>query len=91
MADSWLKLAVIKKNDKGNQYLSFGNPESKYKPVNVELVVKDAGGAVLATVTNPKLTIQNPRKRPGITEEQLAKIPEYILADVSLAPSKAAE
>ena len=81
-------LATIKKNDKGNQYLSLGTNKDKYMPVNVELVVKDLTGKVLATVANPKLTVQNPRKRPGITEDQLSKIPDFILADVSLAPSK---
>ncbi len=90
MADNtkWLKLASIKKNDKGNQYISFGNLKDKYQPLSVELIVKDPSGAVLATVTNPRLTVQNPRKRPGITDEQKNKIPEFLLAEVSLPPAK---
>ena len=34
------------------------------------------------------LQVQNPRKRPGITDEQLARIPEYVLAELYLAPPK---
>jgi hypothetical protein len=32
------------------------------------------------------LQVMNPRKRPGITEEQLGKIPDYVLADLVLPP-----
>jgi hypothetical protein len=34
------------------------------------------------------LQIQNPRKRPGITEEQLQKIPDWVIADVFIPPAK---
>jgi hypothetical protein len=34
------------------------------------------------------LTIMNPRKRPGITEEQLAKIPDFVVAELFIPPAK---
>lgn len=34
------------------------------------------------------LNIQNPRSRKGISEEQLAKIPDYVLANVSIPPER---
>jgi hypothetical protein len=88
MADKWIKLGSIKKGKTGNQYMALGSPKSTYEPVNVTVTVKDLSGKVLAEVVNPALSIQNPRKRPGITEDQLNKIPEYLLADVSLAPAR---
>lgn len=84
----WINLGAIKKGKKGNQYIALGSPKSKYKPVNVEVVVKDLDGKVLAQALNPTFNVQNPRKRVGATEEQLAKIPEYLLAELSLAPAK---
>ena len=33
------------------------------------------------------LTMQDPRERKGITEEQLAKIPDFVRFDVFLPPS----
>ena len=89
MSDSkqqWLKVGLIKKSNSGSQYLALGTPKSGFRPCQVELVVKDMDGKVLARVDNPTLNIQNPRKRKDITEEQLAKIPDFILAEISLAP-----
>jgi hypothetical protein len=90
MADnkSWIKLGSIRKGKTGNSYIALGSPKDK-QPTTVELVVKDASGAVLATVVNPMLQVQNPRKRPGATEEQIAKVPEWLVADISLPPAKA--
>lgn len=34
------------------------------------------------------LSVMNPRKRPGITEEDLAKIPDFVVADILIAPDK---
>ena len=84
----WHNVGTIKTGKTGNSYLALGNPKSKYKPVNVELVVKDLNGKVLATVVNPNLNVQDPRKRPGATEEQIASVPAFIRAEVSLPPDK---
>lgn len=86
---NWLKLGTIRKGKTGNQYISLGSPKDK-SPLTVELIIKDASGAVVAQVTDPMLQVQNPRKRPGATEEQIAKVPEWLMADISLPPAKAA-
>lgn len=87
MNKEWVKLGAIKKSDKGSQYIALGI-KGKYKPCTVEVTVKDSTGKVIATATNPNITIQNPRKRKGITEEDAAKIPEFLLAELSLPPVK---
>jgi len=84
----WLNLGSVRKGRSGNTYIQLGSPKDKYNPVTVELIVKDPAGNVLAKVENPALNTQNPRKRPGVTEEQLAKIPEFLLANVTLPPAK---
>lgn len=84
----WIKVGAIKTSSKGNDYLALGSPKSSYKPVNVKLVVEDMEGKVLATVLNPNLNVQNPRKRKDITEEQLSKIPSYLKAELTLPPDK---
>lgn len=84
----WFNIGQIKIGKNGNNYLALGSPTSKYKPVNVELVVKDINGKVLATVLNPNLNVSDPRKRPGATEEQIALVPAWVKAEVSLPPSK---
>jgi len=86
--DRWIKLGSIRKGKKGNNYVTLGTAKSKFEPVNVEVTVTDLSGKVLAKVMNPNFNAQNPRKRNGITAEQAAKIPEYILAELSLAPAK---
>ena len=84
----WFKLGLIKKGKSGNNYITLGNPKGKYEPLNVEVIVTDMSGKVLTKSTNPNLNVQNPRKRPGITVEQAERIPEYILAELSLPPAK---
>lgn len=37
---------------------------------------------------NQILNVQNPRKRPGITEEQLSKIPDFVVAEIFIPPAK---
>lgn len=88
MSDKWHKVALIKRSKAGSQYLSFGNPQDKYQPVNVKVVVEDLNGKVLTEELNPVMFIQDPRKRKGITEDQAGKIPDFIRAEVSLAPAK---
>ena len=84
----WLNLGSIKVGKTGSSYLQLGTAKSKYKPYNIKLVVEDLDGKVLASVLNPNLNIQDPRKRPGITDDQKDKIPEWLRAEVSLSPAK---
>lgn len=90
MAAGWFKLGTIRRGETGNQYISFA-PNAKDKtPLTIEITVKDASGNVLSHVVNPKnLQVQNPRKRPGITPEQVEKVPEWLMAEISLPPVKA--
>lgn len=48
--------------------------------------IKVANDVVLKKDTY--LNIQDPRKRPGITPEQLAKIPDFVKAEIFLAPPR---
>lgn len=86
---AWVKLGSLRKGKTGGSYISLGDAKAK-TPVTVELTIKDAAGNVVATATNPTLQVQNPRKRPGATEEQIAKVPEWLMAEISLPPAKAA-
>jgi hypothetical protein len=98
MADEkkkWIKLGAVKTSKTTDasgkptsSYIQLGTPKSKFEPVNVRLIVTDLTGTVLADVTNPNLNAQDPRKRPGITEDQAKKIPAYVKAELSLPPAK---
>lgn len=79
----WLTIGKVlkKKSPKTGLTVAFGD---KYRKINVKLVVTDANGHVLAEVENPFLNVSDPRKRPGITEEQADKIPDFLLQELSL-------
>lgn len=84
MSNNWVNLGTIKKSKQGKQYISVGDNRT-----SVKLVFMDkATGQVLRESVDPILTITNPRKRANLSEADLAKIPEFVLANVSLAPSK---
>jgi hypothetical protein len=73
MADvkkKWTKVGEVRKGDKGNHYLK----------VNVRVGGKEEASVTLKTGQN--LALFDPRKRPGITEEQAAKIPAYVKYEV---------
>lgn len=73
---------VNRKKDGSGFYIGMGNPKGKKYAFSVELVIKNAAGEVVHKVENPMVMIQDPRKRPGITEEQAAKIPEFIVNEL---------
>lgn len=67
---------------------------SEWKKVGSVLRNKDPSKGVYFKVAdnvtltkNTILTMQDPRNRKGITEEQLAKIPDFVRFDVFLPPS----
>jgi len=75
----WQKLGVVLRGDKG-PFLILGdlkNKDSKYQ-YTVELIVKDSKGEVVHTVQNPLISLSDPRSRPGITEEQRARISDKL-------------
>lgn len=77
---------VMKKKDGTSNFLALGqsNPKNPKYNFTVEITIKDATGAVVGQTTNGILSIQNPRKRPGISEEQAARIPANILSEIFL-------
>jgi len=66
--------------------------KGKWTKLATILRKKDGVGKYLKVNANVKLTegqilsMFNPRERKGITEEQLAKIPDFVLAEVFLPP-----
>lgn len=73
----WTKVGTVMKRKDGNgTYLKIDLRRGKEELA--ELLLKS--GMIL--------NIQDPRKRAGITEEQLAKIPEYVKAELYLPPAK---
>lgn len=53
--------------------------KKKDKPGNYFKVAED-----VALKKGQILQVQDPRQRPGITEEQLAKIPDFVKAEIYL-------
>lgn len=73
----WTKVGTVMKRKDGNgTYLKIDLRRGKEELA--ELLLKS--GMIL--------NIQDPRKRAGITEEQLAKIPDYVKAELYLPPAK---
>lgn len=72
----WTKVGQVLKSKAGGTYikLDLRKGEEVLKSLTLE------NGAML--------TLQDPRKRKGITEEQLAKIPDFVKADIFLPPAK---
>jgi hypothetical protein len=77
---------VQSKKDKSGVTVAVGNPNAqneKYR-TTVEITVKDGNGNILAKAENGYLQVVDPRKREGITEEQLAKIPAWVKNELYL-------
>ena len=68
--------------------------KKRWVKVGAILKKKDGNGQYIKVSDDVKLSkdmilnIQNPRKRPGITEDQLAKIPDWVLAEIYIPPAK---
>lgn len=68
---------------KWGKFITLGdekNPKADYK-FDVQIRVTKADGTIVQ-VKNGSLKMMDPRKRPGITEEQAAKIPESIVSEL---------
>lgn len=67
---------------------------AKWIKVGTVLKRKDGKGRYMKVNSTISLTegqilnVQDPRNRPGITEEQLAKIPDFVVAELFLPPAK---
>jgi hypothetical protein len=66
----WTKVGEVRKGKEGNHYLK----------VAVRVAGKEVESVTLKTGQN--LALFDPRKRPGITEEQAEKIPAFVKYEV---------
>lgn len=76
--------SVNKKKDGTGSSIKLGSPSKNPKyAFTVEITVRDSQGNVVARKKDGDyLTVRDPRERDGITEEQAAKIPDFVLKDV---------
>lgn len=87
MADQkakWVKFGKVIKKQKGGVCVKLGDPDNKNSDFayNIEIKVTDAKGKVVASTKNCFLNVMDPRKRPGITEEQISKIPASLVSEL---------
>lgn len=73
---------LLMKKDKSGEYMTLGRPNDKKYAYSVAIKIFNANGEEVYLGQNPMIMIQDPRKRPGITEEQAAKIPDFVVADL---------
>lgn len=75
MAGNWEKIGVIKRGQKGGNYMEISfDPRTGQKEVTLK--------------AGQKLQIFDPRKSKFMTEERLAKLPDYIRFEVFVTPDK---
>lgn len=72
---------MTKKAPKTGVHIGTGD---KFRKLNVNVTVTDESGNTVAQATNPFLHVQDPRKRPGATEEEVAKIPTWLKQELFL-------
>lgn len=77
------KIGAVLRGDKG-PFLVMGDTKAKNKQYqyDVELVVRDSDGKEVLKVKNPLISLFDPRTRPGITEEELERVPEKVRYEV---------
>ncbi len=86
MGKKYQKVGTVQlKKDKSGSTVKLGvyNKNPQYA-VNVDIRVRDAQGNTVAQGTDCFLMLQDPRNRPGITEDQVSKIPDFLLHDLVL-------
>ena len=76
--------AVLKKQGKPGVFVVLGNANAKKEEyrTEVEITVKDSKGKTIASSRNGFLTVLDPRKRKGITEEQAEKISDRLVSEL---------
>lgn len=86
MARKFHKVGNVQmKKDRSGTTIALGNyNKNPAYQTTVEMIVRDAQGNVLAKQVGGFLQVSDPRKRPGITEEQVEKIPEWIKYEINL-------
>lgn len=86
MADKpykYTKIGAVLKGKSG-PYIVLGNDKAKNTKYNytVEMIVRDGEGNVVSSTKNALLSTLDPRKRPGIKEEEVARISSSLMAEV---------
>lgn len=76
--------AVFKKKAKPGVVVTLGNSQAKSEKyrTSVEVTLFDAQGKKITSIKDGFLTVLDPRKRAGITEEQLGKIPQNLISEL---------
>jgi hypothetical protein len=74
---------ILRKKDKSGSYIQLGDVNNRKSPYRVKLKVEDANGNEIVVCENPFIMIQDPRDNPNLSDENKAKIPEFILADLT--------
>lgn len=79
----YTKVGAVLKGQKGS-FVVLGNTKSRNEKYNynVEIRVTDNSGNVITEQKNGILSVFDPRKRPGISEEDSARIPESVLYEL---------
>lgn len=81
----YTKVGAVLKGTKGdNTFIVLGNTKSRNEKYNynVEVRVTDNQGNVITQQKNGILSVFDPRKRPGLSEEDAKKIPDSVLFEL---------
>lgn len=82
----WIKVGAVLRKGEGKKgtFVVLGSQNNKNEDfrTSVEVTVKDNKGKVISTLKNGFLTVTDPRHRPGITEEQVSKIPDRLVSEL---------
>lgn len=75
----WHRVGSIQtRKDKKGNYIILGNPNAKKFAYTVDIRIRDAAGEELFVGSNVMLVKQDPRQNAKLTDEQKARIPEFI-------------
>lgn len=89
MAKKYTKIGAVLNMGKG-PFVVLGNEKEKNEAYryNVEVRVTNLKGEKVAYSKNGTLSLFDPRKRKGITEEQAAKVPAVVQWELVLTEEK---
>ena len=76
--------AVLRTAKNDGVFVALGNSkakDAKYRN-HVEITLKDDSGKVLASTVDGTFAVFNPRQRPGISDEDAAKIPDKVVSEL---------
>jgi len=73
---------ILRKKDKAGEYISLGDPNNRKFPYHLDIRIRDETDNVVFQGTDCFVTIQDPRANPNISEENKARIPEFILSEL---------